>query len=252
MQIDSGLLGTAMAHERSNDGQVNATIHQVRGETVAQSAGRNIGAQSGANDRVSDDPAYVMGSQSSSLRGSSKKRSALPALQHFVYASSSSVYGGNTKMPFAESDPVDRPVSLYGATKRADELFAAAYAHLFGIPQTGLRFFTVYGPWGRPDMAYFSFARAIMAGRPISLYDAGTLRRDFTYIDDIVAGILGVLDRPPVAIGARLRWRRTGGHQTGDTGPGTPDRGVIDRGATDRGRPTGEDDEPARMRGFRE
>ena len=108
-------------------------------------------------------------------------------------------------MPFREADRVDRPVSLYAATKRADELMGHAYAHLFGLPQTGLRFFTVYGPWGRPDMAYFSFARAIMAGRPISLYDAGTLRRDFTYIDDIVAGILGVLDRPPAAgEGARV------------------------------------------------
>ena len=120
-----------------------------------------------------------------------------PGLKHFVYASSSSVYGGNTKLPFAETDPVDLPVSLYGATKRADELMSHSYSHLYGLPQSGLRFFTVYGPWGRPDMAYFSFARAIMAGEPITLYDNGTLRRDFTFIDDIVAGILGVLDRPP-------------------------------------------------------
>jgi UDP-glucuronate 4-epimerase len=122
---------------------------------------------------------------------------AMKGLRHFVYASSSSVYGGNTKMPFAESDPVDLPVSLYGATKRADELFSNAYAHLFGLPQSGLRFFTVYGPWGRPDMAYFSFAKAIMEGKPITLFENGALRRDFTYIDDIVMGVLGVLDRPP-------------------------------------------------------
>ncbi len=120
-----------------------------------------------------------------------------PGLRHFVYASSSSVYGGNTEMPFAETDRVDLPVSLYGATKRADELMSHSYSHLYGLPQSGLRFFTVYGPWGRPDMAYFSFARAIMEGRPITLYDNGTLRRDFTFIDDIVAGVLGVLDRPP-------------------------------------------------------
>jgi UDP-glucuronate 4-epimerase len=118
-------------------------------------------------------------------------------LRHFVYASSSSVYGGNTEMPFAEGDRVDLPVSLYGATKRADELMSHAYSHLYGLPQSGLRFFTVYGPWGRPDMAYFAFARAIMEGTPITLYDRGTLRRDFTFIDDIVEGVLGVLDRPP-------------------------------------------------------
>ena len=121
----------------------------------------------------------------------------LPRLRHLVYASTSSVYGTNTALPFRETDRVDTPVSLYAATKRADELMSHAYAHLFGLPQTGLRFFTVYGPWGRPDMAYFSFARAIVAGEPITLYDEGRLKRDFTYIDDIVAGVLGSLDRPP-------------------------------------------------------
>jgi UDP-glucuronate 4-epimerase len=123
----------------------------------------------------------------------------LPGLEHLVYASSSSVYGGNTKLPFAEGDPVDMPVSLYAATKRADELMAHAYWHLYGMRLTGLRFFTVYGPWGRPDMAYFSFAEAILAGRPITLYDEGRLKRDFTYVDDIVAGVLACLDRPPAA-----------------------------------------------------
>jgi UDP-glucuronate 4-epimerase len=115
---------------------------------------------------------------------------------HLVYASSSSVYGGNEKMPFAEDDSVDRPVSLYAATKKANELMAHAYSHLYGIPATGLRFFTVYGPWGRPDMAYFSFARAILAGQPIDVFNHGQLRRDFTYIDDIVEGIIRVLDKP--------------------------------------------------------
>jgi UDP-glucuronate 4-epimerase len=122
----------------------------------------------------------------------------LPVLRHLVYASTSSVYGLNESMPFQETDRVDTPVSLYAATKRADELMSHAYAHLFGLPQTGLRFFTVYGPWGRPDMAYFSFARAIVAGEPITLYDEGRLKRDFTYIDDIVAGVVGALDRPPL------------------------------------------------------
>ena len=120
----------------------------------------------------------------------------LPALRHLVYASSSSVYGANQALPFRETDRVDTPLSLYAATKRADELMSHAYAHLFGLPQTGLRFFTVYGPWGRPDMAYFSFARAIVAGEPITLYDDGRLKRDFTYIDDIVAGVVGCLDQP--------------------------------------------------------
>ncbi|MBM3488935.1 MAG: NAD-dependent epimerase/dehydratase family protein [Alphaproteobacteria bacterium] len=117
--------------------------------------------------------------------------------RHLVYASSSSVYGGNQKQPFAETDPVDRPVSLYAATKRADELMSHTYAHLYGLPQTGLRFFTVYGPWGRPDMAMWLFTEAILAGRPITLFNHGRMRRDFTYIDDIVSGVVAALDRPP-------------------------------------------------------
>jgi len=115
---------------------------------------------------------------------------------HLVYASSSSVYGGNQKQPFSEADPVDHPVSLYAATKKANELMAHAYSHLYKIPTTGLRFFTVYGPWGRPDMAYFSFTRDILAGTPIQVFNQGRMLRDFTYIDDIVDGIVGVLDRP--------------------------------------------------------
>ena len=115
---------------------------------------------------------------------------------HLVYASSSSVYGGNTKLPFAESDSVDHPVSLYAATKKANELMAHTYSHLYGIPTTGLRFFTVYGPWGRPDMAYFSFTRDILAGTPIAVYNDGRMMRDFTYIDDIVDGVVAVLDKP--------------------------------------------------------
>lgn len=117
---------------------------------------------------------------------------------HLVYASSSSVYGANGKLPFTVGDPVDQPVSLYAATKKANELMGYTYAHLYGIPSTGLRFFTVYGPWGRPDMAYFSFTKAILAGEPIDVFDHGRLLRDFTYIDDIVEGIVRVLDQPPV------------------------------------------------------
>jgi UDP-glucuronate 4-epimerase len=118
------------------------------------------------------------------------------AVEHLVYASSSSVYGGNVKMPFSEHDPVDHPVSLYAATKKANELMAHTYSHLYRLPATGLRFFTVYGPWGRPDMAYFLFTRAILEGRSIAVYNHGRMRRDFTYIDDIVQGVLGVLDKP--------------------------------------------------------
>jgi UDP-glucuronate 4-epimerase len=115
-----------------------------------------------------------------------------------VYASSSSVYGGNTKLPFSEGDRVDQPVSLYAATKRADELMSYSYAHLYGLRLTGLRFFTVYGPWGRPDMAMWLFADAILSGRPIRVFNHGQMRRDFTYIDDIVTGVLAVSDRPPL------------------------------------------------------
>lgn len=121
----------------------------------------------------------------------------LPNCEHFVYASSSSVYGGNTKLPFSVEDRVDSPISMYAATKKADELISHAYAHLFGFPQTGLRFFTVYGPWGRPDMALYIFTKAITEGRPIQVFNHGNMQRDFTFIDDIVDGVIRVLDNPP-------------------------------------------------------
>jgi UDP-glucuronate 4-epimerase len=156
----------------------------------------HLAAQAGVRHSLVDPYSYVQANVMGHLVVLEAAR-RLPGLRHLVYASTSSVYGSNTEMPFQETDRVDSPVSLYAATKRADELMSQAYAHLFGLPQTGLRFFTVYGPWGRPDMAYFSFARAIVAGEPITLYDEGRLRRDFTYIDDIVAGVLGSLDRPP-------------------------------------------------------
>ena len=120
-------------------------------------------------------------------------------VQHLVYASSSSVYGGNTEMPFSEQQGVDHPVSLYAATKKANELMAHTYSHLFQLPTTGLRFFTVYGPWGRPDMALFMFTQAILAGEPIQVFNHGKMVRDFTYVDDIATGVLRTLDRPPQA-----------------------------------------------------
>jgi UDP-glucuronate 4-epimerase len=116
-------------------------------------------------------------------------------VSHLVYASSSSVYGGNTRMPFSEHDSVDHPISLYAATKKANELMAHTYSHLYGLPTTGLRFFTVYGPWGRPDMALFLFTRAILEGRPIDVFNHGNMQRDFTYVDDIVEGVIRVVDK---------------------------------------------------------
>jgi len=120
-------------------------------------------------------------------------------VEHLVYASSSSVYGGNKAMPFAEGQPVNHPVSLYAASKKANELMAHTYSHLYGLPATGLRFFTVYGPWGRPDMAPMLFAKAILAGEPIKVFNNGQMRRDFTYIDDIVTGVIACLDKPATA-----------------------------------------------------
>lgn len=128
----------------------------------------------------------------------------LDDLKHFVYASSSSVYGGNRKLPFAPEDRVDRPVSLYAATKRADELMTESYVHVHGLPATGLRYFTVYGPWGRPDMSPYIFAKAIHEGRTIELHHLGFVKRDYSYIDDIVAGTIAVLDKPGATLGHRL------------------------------------------------
>lgn len=131
-------------------------------------------------------------------------------IQHLVFASSSSVYGANTKVPFAVSDPVDRPVSLYAATKKANELMAHTYSHLYQIPMTGLRFFTVYGPWGRPDMAYFKFVEAIDRGKPIDVYNFGKMQRDFTYIDDIIEGVFRVMHKPPqtaTVYGSQARYK---------------------------------------------
>jgi UDP-glucuronate 4-epimerase len=159
----------------------------------------HLAAQAGVRHSLIDPHAYVHANVMGHLVVLEIAR-RLPALRHLVYASTSSVYGANQALPFRETDRVDTPLSLYAATKLADELMSHAYAHLFGVPQTGLRFFTVYGPWGRPDMAYYSFARAIAAGEQITLYDDGRLKRDFTYIDDIVAGIVGCLDHPPAAV----------------------------------------------------
>jgi len=156
----------------------------------------HLAAQPGVRHSLIDPYSYIEANVMGHLVMLEAARS-LPRLQHFLYASSSSVYGGNDQLPYREDDRVDHPISLYAATKRADELISEAYGHIFGLPQTGLRFFTVYGPWGRPDMAPWLFADAILAGRPITLYDGGRLKRDFTFVTDIVSGVLGALDRPP-------------------------------------------------------
>ena len=154
----------------------------------------NLAAQAGVRYSLHNPHAYI----DSNLLGFTNILEGCRhfGVKHLVFASSSSVYGANTKMPFSVHDNVDHPVSLYGASKKANELWAHTYSHLYGLPATGLRFFTVYGPWGRPDMAYFVFTKAILAGRPINVFNHGKMRRDFTYIDDIVEGMVRVVDRP--------------------------------------------------------
>lgn len=161
----------------------------------------HLAAQAGVRYSLQNPHAYIAANIQAQINLLEAARH-LPGLRHFVYASSSSVYGHAEKSPFAVQDRTDRPLSLYAATKKADELFHYTYAHLYRIPATGLRFFTVYGPWGRPDMAAFLFTKAILAGEPIRLFNAGDMRRDFTFIDDIVAGVLAALDRPPQDDGA--------------------------------------------------
>jgi UDP-glucuronate 4-epimerase len=154
----------------------------------------HLAAQAGVRYSLTNPHSYV----ESNVRGflNVLEGARAVAAQHLVYASSSSVYGANTRQPFSEHDNVDHPISLYAATKKANELMAHTYAHLFGIPCTGLRFFTVYGPWGRPDMALFRFTRGILLDEPIPIYNYGDMTRDFTYIDDIVEGVVRVLDTP--------------------------------------------------------
>jgi UDP-glucuronate 4-epimerase len=157
----------------------------------------NLAAQAGVRYSIENPYAYV----DSNLIGFINILEACRnyPVKHLLYASSSSVYGGNKVAPFSTNHNVDHPVSLYAATKKSNELMAHAYSHLYGIPTTGLRFFTVYGPWGRPDMAYFSFTRDILAGKAIKVFNHGKMERDFTYIDDIVEGIYKLINRPPIA-----------------------------------------------------
>ena len=155
----------------------------------------HLGAQAGVRYSIDNPRAYIQSNLVGHLNVMEIARHR--QLEHLVYASSSSVYGGNDTLPFRVEDRVDHPLSLYAATKKSDELMSETYAHLYRLPQTGLRFFTVYGPWGRPDMAMWIFTKAILEGRPIPVFNNGDMQRDFTYIDDIVTGVVACLDNPP-------------------------------------------------------
>ena len=173
----------------------------------------HLAAQAGVRYSLTNPGAYERANLAGHLNVLEFARHLGDRLTHLVYASSSSVYGGNTKLPFSVDDQVDNPVSLYAATKKADELMSHAYSHTYGLPQTGLRFFTVYGPWGRPDMSAYIFTSKILAGEPIPVFNHGDMQRDFTYIDDIVAGVLAALDLPPAAGGPRHRLYNLGNHR---------------------------------------
>ena len=174
----------------SDKAAVDKIFADVKADVVV-----NLAAQAGVRYSIENPQAYI----DSNVTGFFNILEACRAnpVEHLVYASSSSVYGNSDKVPFSVDDRVDNPISLYAATKKTNELMAYTYSHLFGIPCTGLRFFTVYGPYGRPDMAYFSFTRKILAGEPIKLFNYGELERDFTYIDDIVEGIMRIIPSPP-------------------------------------------------------
>ncbi len=180
----------------------------------------HLAAQAGVRYSLVNPRAYV----SSNVEGFLSILEACRAhpVKHLIYASSSSVYGANAKVPFHEDDPVLAPVSLYAATKRANELMAETYAHLFAIPASGLRFFTVYGPWGRPDMAYFSFTKACFEARPIDVFNHGRMRRDFTYVDDVVEAVSRLLDKAPKSAAQMLDLKIRTPHLIYNVGNHTP------------------------------
>jgi UDP-glucuronate 4-epimerase len=181
----------------------------------------HLGAQAGVRYSIENPRAYVSANLAGHLNLIELARQR--EVRHCVYASSSSVYGGNETLPFSVDDRVDHPISLYAATKKADELMSETYAHLYRVPLTGLRFFTVYGPWGRPDMAMWLFTRAILAGEPIQVFNHGRMRRDFTYIDDIVAGVVAALDNPPPDDGLPKPGGSTAPHRLYNIGNNRPE-----------------------------
>jgi UDP-glucuronate 4-epimerase len=181
----------------------------------------HLGAQAGVRYSIDNPHAYVQSNLVGHLNLLEIARAR--RVEHLVYASSSSVYGGNRTFPFRVEDRVERPLSLYAATKKADELMSESYAHLYRLPQTGLRFFTVYGPWGRPDMVMWIFTRAILAGEPIALFNHGEMERDFTFIDDIAAGVIAALDRVPADDGNRKPGGSQAPHATYNLGNSRPE-----------------------------
>jgi UDP-glucuronate 4-epimerase len=179
----------------ADHGALEAAIAPYKLTTIV-----HLGAQAGVRYSIDNPRAYVQSNLVGHLNLLELARHR--DVRQFVYASSSSVYGNSDTVPFSVDQRVDHPISLYAATKKADELMSETYAHLYRLPMTGLRFFTVYGPWGRPDMALWKFTSAILRGKPVDVYNHGDMRRDFTYIDDIIAGVLAVIDRPPADDGA--------------------------------------------------
>jgi UDP-glucuronate 4-epimerase len=170
----------------------------------------HLGAQAGVRYSLVNPQAYVRSNLVGQINMLELARQR--EVRHFVYASSSSVYGGNKELPFRVEDRADHPISMYAATKKSDELMSESYAHLYRLPMTGLRFFTVYGPWGRPDMAMWIFTKALFEGRPLTIFNGGDMRRDFTYIDDIVRGVLACIDGPPSDNGEQKAGGSTGPH----------------------------------------
>lgn len=213
--LKAGRLGRLSARSgftfvKGDIADTEALAAAVRGRKIVKVA--HLAAQAGVRYSLENPRAYLRSNLAGHLEILELCR-GLGSVEHLVYASSSSVYGGNEKVPFSESDPVDHPVSLYAATKKADELMSHTYAHLYGIPQTGLRFFTVYGPWGRPDMAYWLFTETMLKGKPIRVFNKGEMWRDFTYIDDIISGTVAALDHPPAGGGVPHRVYNIGHNQ---------------------------------------
>lgn len=195
-------------------------LHAALGDQVIEAI-VHLGAQAGVRYSLINPHAYVRANVAGHVNMLELARER--RVRHLVYASSSSVYGGNDVLPFRVEDRADHPVSLYAATKRADELMSETYAHLFRIPMTGLRFFTVYGPWGRPDMAMWIFLSKLLAGQPIPVFNHGRMQRDFTFIDDIVAGVIGCLDHPPLDDGSEKAGGSRAPHRLYNIGNNRPE-----------------------------
>lgn len=211
--------GDQLILHRTDIGDEAALAATLKGTTFDRIV--HLAAQAGVRYSIDNPAAYLRSNLAGHLNILELARHR--GVRHLVYASSSSVYGANRNMPFRVEDRADHPVSLYAATKRAGELMSETYAHLFRLPQTGLRFFTVYGPWGRPDMALWKFTASILAGRPIDVYNHGDMKRDFTYIDDIVAGVIASLNNPPADDGAEKAGGFTTPHRLYNIGNNRPE-----------------------------